>query len=157
MRIAETPHQLIVTDQSFGWAAFLTALGAFLLALVAADLVKGAAGVATALQGAFAGLALAFGLRGMSAWQLIVDRDEKTLLYREWKIAGVTTRRATLSEMSDWQVEGEARAVLVLEGPAPPIRVGACRMRHHEAMRDLGNRLNGVLAAHADVAEAEKD
>lgn len=111
MRISKHGDDLLITDQSLGMGAFLTTLGAFLLANAIGDLFAGP------VQGQGAGLGwstvafaliglvlLRIGIERLAARQLIIDPQERLITTRHWRIASTQVHRIPFDAVENFEI-----------------------------------------------------
>lgn len=110
MRITTHGNDLLVTDQSLGWGAFLLTLGVASLAAALGRVVDGnLVSSATAFY-AIAGLALVkLGFDRLVATQLIVDMDKKLVVAKRWGVAGTNVQRIPFEAVDGFSIEPEGR------------------------------------------------
>lgn len=126
MRITTHGNDLLITDQSLGFGAFLVTMGAFLVvSALSRFLGDDPLQVMTFVSLAAGAYAIKMGMARLVATQLIVDLDEKLVITRRWSILKTDNQRIPFDAVlgfditPDGQEKGTSLSIRTTRGDVP--------------------------------------
>ncbi len=157
MRITTHGNDLLVTDQSVGFGALLTAVGVLAVTTAAANTFSsGQFVISTLVYLLLGGGAIKLGVDRLVATQLIVDPDDKLVITKRWSFVGTNVQRIPFSAVRGFTIEPEGRdqrTVLMIQTTRGPVQ-GAGGAR---GMRAAWEEVVAAVEAHMGRRAAKPD